>query len=73
MAAEQKRKSLAALAYELREQLNVGDDIEIVLIVSSTDGEFVGVSANVPVERAEAIMRAASTRDEHQDHPEVVA
>ena len=72
MPKTEKRKALAELALALREQLGVGDDIEVVLVVSSTDGEFVGVSSNVPVERAEAIMRAACTRDDHQDHPELV-
>lgn len=67
-----KRKTLAELAFELRRQLAVGDDIEIVVVLSTTDGELVGVSANVPKERAEAIMRAACTDCEHVDHPDIV-
>jgi len=63
-----KREGLVAVAQELMKQLNPGNGIEAVVVISSTDGEFVGVQANVPLERAEAIMRAAATRSEHVEH-----
>jgi hypothetical protein len=64
-----KREALAGLALGLRSQLAIGDDIEIVVVVCTTDGEFVGVSANVSEERADEILCAAVVREDHVDHP----
>jgi GTPase len=64
-----KRESLARLAAAVRDRLTHGDDIELVVVTCSTDGEFVGVASTVSVERTEAILRAAATRDDHIDHP----
>ena len=66
--ANEKRKTMAELAYALRQQLAIGDDIELVVVVSSTDGEFVGVSSSVPLQRTEAILIAAGTHDNHLNH-----
>jgi GTPase len=65
---QSKREALARLAAEVRERLAPGDDIELVVVTCSTDGEFVGVASTVSVERTEAILRAAATRDGHADH-----
>lgn len=46
-------------------------NLEVVVVTCTTEGDFVGVSANVDESRVEAILRAAATREEHVDHPEV--
>ena len=69
MKTEQsKREALAQLAAAVRDQLEHGDDIEIVVVTCSTDGEFVGVASTVSVDRTESILLAAATRDAHVDH-----
>lgn len=66
--ANEKRKTMAELAGALRQQLDFGDDIELVVVVCSSDGEFVGVSSSVPLDRTEAILLAAATPDDHVNH-----
>lgn len=69
MTREQsKREALVRLSAEIRERLAAGDDIELVVVTCSTDGEFVGVASTVSVERTEAILRCAATRVDHVDH-----
>lgn len=68
--ANEKRKTMAELAYALRQQLLVGDDIELVVVICSSDGQFVGVSSSVPLERTEAILLAAGKPNNGRiEHP----
>lgn len=70
MTPNQKRERLAEIAATLRAVINPRGDIEsVVVVVGSTDGEFVGIAANVCTERANEILVAAATRDGHVDHP----
>lgn len=71
-AALLKREALANAALLLRDQLRPGDGVEVVVVVSSTDGEYVAVSANVPNERAVAIMQAACAPVDHMQHEDLV-
>jgi len=69
MTPEQKRERLAEISATLRAAINPRGDIEaVVVVVSTKDGEFVGIASNVCTERADAILNAAATRDGHVDH-----
>jgi hypothetical protein len=66
-----KRELLVRVSRALLELFQPESSIEVVVVVSTVDGEFVGVSSNVGVDRVESILLAAAIREDHVDHPEL--
>lgn len=70
----QKRQFLAALAYKLRQAFGKDALFQVAVVVTSTvDGEFVGVSSNVGIQRTTELLHCAAIPEGHVDHVEVVA
>jgi len=67
-----KRELLTAIARTIQESIERWPDLEVVVVTSTNDGEYVGVSASVSTERAEDILRCAHTASGHVDHVELI-